>query len=637
MKKLLVLLFLPLALLGQIPQNVQKTSGTLSNGGFHVPTGATVDATGSGVITATAVPRTGISGLGTGVATALGVNVGTAGSPVVNGGALGTPASGTATNLTGLPLTSGVTGTLPVGNGGTGATSFTANAIIKGNGSSAQQVANLTETTTSNVTTVSGTTGNEVKVATFAGSNKPVTVAPDGTGALNLAQGFDVEWTGTPVYPIMITGVTQITQVPVSSGTRATYALIPGAGTTNINYTENISAVAPGFYSAIGRGLVTIKFWNLVQAGNFSIGGGSLMTSISAPSLSVCQDFSISSSDSITTVDFPTLSFISGNFASGTMPALTTFSLPELLYTKQNFQPTAMAALTTFSYPKFIAAGANFQPNTMASLTTLSFPEFLYCVVNFAPNTMASLTTFSFPKFIGCQGNFNPNTMAALTSISMPSMTYLGGTFQVNAMASLTTLSFPAMVTYNSTITATTGLGAVSTVTLGTIGTLKAVNGATVTFSGQALNQASVDGILKLLASLDGTGGTTSFGTGKTVTLNGGTNASPTTSGTSTTTPAGSSFVGVGTTCTATIVAHGFSTGDYITVTGVTTLTNANVTAATITVSDADHFTFTIVSQSATGAGTATLRRTAAAGTDGFHACQVLRVRGATVTTALGF
>lgn len=38
---------------------------------------------------------------GTGVATALAVNVGTAGSPVVNGGALGTPSSGTVTNLTG--------------------------------------------------------------------------------------------------------------------------------------------------------------------------------------------------------------------------------------------------------------------------------------------------------------------------------------------------------------------------------------------------------------------------------------------------------------------------------------------------------------------------------------------------------
>jgi len=66
----------------------------------------------------------GVSGLGTGVATALAINVGTAGSPVLNAGALGTPSSGTLTNCTGLPV-GGITGTLPVANGGTGVTTST--------------------------------------------------------------------------------------------------------------------------------------------------------------------------------------------------------------------------------------------------------------------------------------------------------------------------------------------------------------------------------------------------------------------------------------------------------------------------------------------------------------------------------
>jgi hypothetical protein len=61
-----------------------------------------------------------ISGFGTGVANALAVNTGSAGAPVLFNGALGTPSSGTLTNATGLPVTSGISGL------GTGVATFLA-------------------------------------------------------------------------------------------------------------------------------------------------------------------------------------------------------------------------------------------------------------------------------------------------------------------------------------------------------------------------------------------------------------------------------------------------------------------------------------------------------------------------------
>lgn len=152
------------------------TSGT--SGGVLYFSGSTAISS-SGVLTSNDLMVGGGAGsspstitTGTGVVTALGVNIGSAGAFVVNGGALGTPSSGTVTNLTGTASIN-INGTVGATTPTTGAfTTISASGVITSTvatGTAPFTVASTTQVANLNAATA-GTATNATNTAITADS-----------------------------------------------------------------------------------------------------------------------------------------------------------------------------------------------------------------------------------------------------------------------------------------------------------------------------------------------------------------------------------------------------------------------------------------------------------------------------------
>ena len=216
--------------------------------------------------------------------------------------ALGTPGSGTLSNCTGLSLTAGVTGILPIANGGTGFSTLAATGFaLKGANSDITSLTGLTtplsvaQGGTGSASGVSLTTGvsgilpianggtgfSTLAAAGFAlkGANADITSITGLTTALTVAQG------GTGVTTSTGTGSTVLSASPTLTGTANVAALtssgniiVGGTLTLSGAPSSDLQAATKGYVDATATGLDVKASCRVASTANIVLATGTALT-----------------------------------------------------------------------------------------------------------------------------------------------------------------------------------------------------------------------------------------------------------------------------------------------------------------------------------------------------------------------
>jgi len=189
-----------------------------------------------------------------------------------DGGALGTPASGTLTNCTFPTLNqntsgtaAGLSATLAVGSGGTGQTSYTNGQLLIGNTTGNT----LTKATLSAGTGISITNGaGSISIAATGGSGTVTSVSGTGT-----ASGLTLSGTVTTSGSLTLSGTATVDALTTASGSAPSYSIrawvnFNGTGTVAIRASGNVSSITDN-----GVGNYQVNFTTALADANYALVG----------------------------------------------------------------------------------------------------------------------------------------------------------------------------------------------------------------------------------------------------------------------------------------------------------------------------------------------------------------------------
>jgi len=319
--------------------SVKATSPTLTTPNLGTPSAITLTS-------GTGLPiSTGVSGLGTGIATALAVNAGTAGAPVINGGALGTPSSGSAANLTGFPtFNQNTTGTAANITGTSNATLTTLSALslpstqVSGLGTFATQsyatppAIGGTTPAAGAFTTLSASSGSFTSSASGVTVGSP-TGGAEGAGTLNMAGCYvnGVACGTAPAFNGITSGTNTSAAMLVGTGS----SLAPtGSGTITASGLNSTALGAANTWSGLQTFGTNISIGGVTAAGATGTGNAVFATSptLTTPNLGTPSAITLTNGTGLPVAGVTGLgTFATQNYATppaigGTTPAAGTFT-----------------------------------------------------------------------------------------------------------------------------------------------------------------------------------------------------------------------------------------------------------------------------------------------------------------------